>query len=250
MVDLHSHILPGLDDGAASLDEALQIVRDMAAEGIRIVAATPHVSERYPTTADAMEAALELVRAAVSVEGLEIDVRGGGELTAENASALEEDELARFGLGGNPRALLVECPYQGWSNGLVRVLDGLLARGIWAVLAHPERNPVVQQSPRVLAPLVESGVLIQLTAASLDGRLGRASAKCAQTLLREGLAHMIASDAHAPTLRAGGLIEAVEAVGNESLAHWLVEDVPAAVVNGETPPNRPTATRRRRNIFR
>ena len=246
MVDLHSHVLPGLDDGAGTLDEALQILRPMAAEGIRLVAGTPHVSHRYPTSADAMEEALALVRSAVEREGLPIEVRGGAELSAEQAVQLEEDELSRFGLAGNPRALLVECPYHGWSSGLESLFAGMLGRGLSVVLAHPERNPVVQSSPRIVAPLVERGVLVQLTAASLEGRLGRAPARCAQSLLKGQLAHMIASDAHAAPPQTGILLGAVKAVDDEQLSRWLVLDVPAAVANGEPPPARPAGRRRRR----
>ena len=114
------------------------------------------------------------------------------------------------------------------------------------MLAHPERNTEVQEAPERLRPLVDAGVLVQLTAASVDGRLGRRTQACALSLLETGTAHLIASDAHRPTIRRVGLGAALEAVGDAELGHWLVEGVPAALVAGEPLPPRPRRGRVKR----
>ena len=114
------------------------------------------------------------------------------------------------------------------------------------MLAHPERNPEVQARPELLAPIVGRGTLVQLTAASLDGRIGRQPQKTGLRLLELGLAHLLASDAHAPTVRQIGMSAAARTVGDENLARWLTEDVPAALVGGSDIPPRPE--RRRRSL--
>ena len=244
MIDLHSHVLPALDDGARDLDGSREILRAAREDGITHIAATPHVRDDHPTTPAQMEAALARVRELD--EGVE--VLGGGELDIRFAQSLTDDDLRRFGLGGNSRLLLLEAPFSGWPLALRDALFDFALRGYTLVLAHPERNAEVQDRPELLDPIVESGVYVQLTAASVDGRLGKRPARSARTLLERGHAHLIASDAHAPSIRAIGMTAAAEAVGDETLAAWLTRDVPWALVAGERPPERPQR-RRRRKLF-
>lgn len=245
MIDLHSHLLPGLDDGARDLDESLAIAHSMAADGVTIVAATPHVREDHPTEPGAMEEALEAVRAVVADEGLALDVRGGGEVALDRLQQLDLDTRSRFGLGGNPSLLLLEFPYYGLPIGLAHECARLSLEGVVPVIAHPERNPNVQERPGALEPAVRAGGVIQLTAASVDGRLGRASAVCARRLLELELAHLIASDAHTPGVREAGMSAAAATLGGE-LGHWLTSLVPAALLAGDELPPRPLLTHRRR----
>ncbi|HLX33031.1 MAG TPA: CpsB/CapC family capsule biosynthesis tyrosine phosphatase [Gaiellaceae bacterium] len=245
MIDLHSHVLPGLDDGAATTAEALALARAAVAAGITLVAGTPHVSHDYPTTPEAMEAALGELRQVVAAEGLELEVRGGGELDLEWLAAAPLERIRRFGLAGNPAWVLVEIPYVGWPLRIDDELFRLRAAGITAVLAHPERNPEVQARPTLLRPLVEAGALVQLTAASLDGRQGPRAAETALGLVRSGCAHLIASDAHSPTLRGFDLATAASRLGDPALAEWLVRDVPEAIVSGSPLPERRASARRR-----
>ena len=245
VIDLHSHVLPGLDDGASGLGEAVEMARSMAADGVTIVCGTPHVRDDYPTSAEAMEGALARLQAAIAQAGIGIEVRGGGEIALDRLPALDADERARFGLGGNPGLLLLETPYTSWLLDLPRTCARLRRDGIVPVLAHPERNPYVQEEPGVLEEVVRAGAFVQLTAASVDGRLGRTTASCARRLLELELAHCVASDAHGPGVREAGLSGAVAAVGGGELGAWLVSGVPAALLAGEEPPPRPAGGRRR-----
>ena len=244
MIDLHSHVLPGLDDGAADLEESLALCAAAAADGIEVLAATPHVRDDYPTTPAEMEQALEELRAADPP----VQLLPGGEL---DLAELErpDDELRRFGLGGSPGWLLVETPYVGWPLDVVDRLFRLRLRGFRAVLAHPERNRDVQERPELLDPIVAGGTLVQLTAASVDGRLGKRAYRAARTLLERGAAHLIASDAHTPDIRAVGLRAAVQELGDDRLGHWLTVEVPYAILDGNEPPPRPEP-RARRRLFR
>jgi protein-tyrosine phosphatase len=243
VLDLHTHILPGLDDGARTLEKSVAMARTAVGDGIHALAATPHVRSDFPTTASQMEAGAAELRSALVAEGVELDVLTGGEIALDQLPALADAELTRFGLAGNPGYLLLEFPYYGWPLDLETRMFELRTKGFGIVLAHPERNAEVQAAPERLERLVEHEALVQLTAASIDGRLGRRSRDTAFRLLELGLAHLLASDAHAPGVRAMGLASAAEAVADEALARWLTESVPAAIVAGAAIPERPPVQR-------
>jgi protein-tyrosine phosphatase len=247
VIDLHSHILAGLDDGARDLADSLALARGAVADGIRAVAATPHVREDYPTTAAAMERGVRELRQALEDEAIPLEVLTGGEIALGELDGLSADERQSFGLGGNPNFLLLETPYVGWPLAFPAIVERLSQNGIVAVIAHPERNREVHEDPGHIARLVELGALVQITAASLDGRLGRPVRRCAEDLLEAELAHLLASDAHGAGVREIGLAAAREAVRDEALGRWLTEDVPAAIVARAPLPPRP---QRRRHLWR
>ncbi len=248
MIDLHSHVLPGLDDGAQTLDDSRAIGRAAYEDGIRTIAATPHVRSDYPTTPDQMEAGVVAVRGALEEDGTRLEVVPGGEIALDALPSLSHDDLDRFTLGASGRYLLVEFPYGGWPLNLDQHIFELLASSLTPILAHPERSREVQADPERLARPVSAGALVQVTAASLDGRLGRSTKAAAERLLELGLVHLLASDAHTPDVRTVGLAHACREVRNDGLARWLVEDVPAAVLAGNDLPDRPDGGRRRRRF--
>ncbi len=250
MIDLHSHVLPGVDDGAADLTGSLDILRAAQADVVTRIAATPHVRADHPTTPDTMERLVREVNEAARAEGIGVEVLPGGELDLVRLDTLDDDALRRFGLGGNPKMLLLETPYSGWPLDLADRAFRLATRGFRVVLAHPERCAEVQAQPERLRPLVDAGVLVQVTAASVDGRLGKRAAKSSRELIDAGLAHLIASDAHAPSVRVIGMTAAAAAVGDRALARWLTVDVSESIVAGTTLPPRPTRQRARRLLFR
>jgi protein-tyrosine phosphatase len=239
LIDLHSHILRGIDDGARTLEDSFEIARAAVSDGITVIAGTPHVRDDWPTDAGVMENRVSELRAELEQAGIPLDVCGGGEIAMDWLARLPVEELRRFGLAGNPNYLLVETPYYGWPLGLPDALFSLRASGITPVLAHPERNADVQLRPETLVPLVQSGVLIQVTAASVDGRIGRRAQECGLRLVQRGLVHMLASDAHHASVRAVGMAEAAQAVGGGPLAEWLTREVPAAIVGDTQVPPRP-----------
>ena len=245
MIDLHAHILPGLDDGVETVDVARELARVAAADGVTAIAATPHVRDDYPTTPAQMEGAVAELRADFAREGVPVQVLTGGELAFDRVQLLAEEDLRRFTLAGNGRHLLVESPYFDWGVAVEAVTSSVLSLGLVPVIAHPERNPRVQDRPERLRPLVEEGALVQVTAASLEGMLGRSAAKAARRLVELELVHLIASDAHAPSVRQAGLSAAAATVGDDALGRWLTVDVPEAIVAAGEPPPRPARRRRR-----
>jgi protein-tyrosine phosphatase len=242
MIDLHSHILPGVDDGAGSLADSLDIARAAVEDGISVIAATPHVRDDWPTAAEVMESRVAELAAELELAGIPLEVRRGGEIAIEWLNRLPAEELRRFGLGGS-RYLLVETPYHGWPFGIGHVFFELQEKGFVPVLAHPERNPDVRAHPERLEQLVEAGVLVQVTAASIDGRIGSRTQACGLWLIRNGLAHLLASDAHHASVRAVGMAAAAQVVGGGSLAQWLTRDVPAAILADGRIPRRPSTSR-------
>ena len=210
------------------------------------IAATPHVRVDYPTRPEEMERGVMRLREDFVAQGIDVDVLHGGEIDLGMLATLDDDELRRFTFAQSGRYLLLEFPYSGWPAGLEETVYGLGLRGFVAVVAHPERNRAVQSDPRRLAEAVRMGALVQVTAASLDGRIGRSSQKAAVRLLELGLAHVLASDAHTPEIREAGLADAAESVGDEALARFLTVDAPTAIVAGEAVPAPPRKARRLR----
>ena len=245
MIDLHSHILHGLDDGARDLEDGLEIARAAVADGIESIAATPHVRDDYPTTPAQMSAAVAELREALRAASVPLEVHTGGEIALNRLKLLSPEALREFSLAGS-RYLLLEFPYSGWPLDLPTRIFELQAAGFVPVLAHPERSPEVIAAPERLAPLVTGGALVQVTAASLDGRLGRRAQRSGLALVRLGLAHLVASDAHGPSIRGVGMSAAAEAIGDPALARLLTVEVPAAIVADEPVPRSAPAPARRR----
>ncbi len=239
MIDLHSHILPGLDDGARSIEEARELGRQAVAEGVTTIAATPHVRADFPTTPEEMEWGVDELRGDFEVEGIPLTVLHGAELDLGLLWQVPPEDLWRLTIAQTGRYLLLEVPYQDWPMALASTVRSLVHSGITPILGHPERNPEVQDRPTRLRELVEAGALVQVTAASVAGALDRASQYAAQQLLELGVVHILASDTHGPHIARGGLPAAVEAVGDDALARYLTEEAPAAIVAGEPVPERP-----------
>lgn len=237
VIDLHAHVLPAVDDGPRTLEESIAVLRAMEKDGVRSVAATPHVRDDWPTSVAQMQHALETVRAAAAGAGLTIQVLPGGEVDVGRLALLSAEERADFGLGGNAQLLLLEFPYAGWPLGLGDAVFRLRSAGIVPLLAHPERSLDVQTAPERLRDLVRAGALVQITAASVDGRMGGRAKRSAFRLVELELAHVLASDAHAPSVRGAGLSAAAAALGE--IGRWMVSDVPSAPLMGEPLPPRP-----------
>lgn len=241
MIDLHSHVLPGLDDGASGLEGSVGMAREAVAAGITALAATPHVRDDYPTTAAEMQDALAIVRRAVRELGIDLEILPGAEISFDRLHSLQIDDLRPFALGGSPNHLLIELPFFGWPLDTANQLRRLREAGYTAVLAHPERNSAVQESPQLLAGLVDDGALVQLTAASITGDFGRAAARSSRTLLSAGLAHVVATDTHRAQGRGSALGPALASLRDPALARWLTLDVPTAIIEGSRCPPRPVS---------
>jgi protein-tyrosine phosphatase len=243
VIDLHSHILAGLDDGPRTWEESLELARRAVSIGVTAMAATPHVREDYPTPADAMERGVAEIRARLEEADIPLLVLPGGEIALEELDRRPPDELRRFGLGGNPAYLLVETPYHGLPVDLEDRLFRLRALGITPVVAHPERNSDLRDDRALLGRVVSAGALLQVTADSLVGGAGRRTRDAAHGLVDSGLAQCVASDSHGPQMGRAGLESVSAVVGDPALAEWLTHGVPEAIVSAAALPERPRPRR-------
>jgi protein-tyrosine phosphatase len=240
VIDLHCHLLPGIDDGPATTEDAVALARAFVAEGITRVAATPHVSPAHPNSAAVVEEAWlalvgELGRAPVALE-----VVAGAELDLLHGASLPDAELEGLTLG-HDGALLVECPFSAVVPQFETLVARLQDKGFRVVLAHPERSPAFLRDPELLRRLVRSGALASLTGASFAGRFGRTARKYACWALDAGLAHDVATDAHDVVRRPPVLRGPLQEAGYGWAADWLTVEVPAAVLAGGPLPARPAA---------
>ena len=244
MIDLHSHVLPGIDDGAADVSEALELAAAAASGGIRVLAATPHVRADHPRVIPGeLAGRCRELTAQLAEAGVALEVRQGGELDLDRAMAASEEELRLVSYGGAGSDLLVETPYGSLPDDFEERVLSLAERGFRVLLAHPERNEALRSDPARVAGLVRQGVLVQLTARSLvAGAAPSAVREAAVAFLSEGLAHVLASDAHAasghaPPDLARGVAVASALVGPR--ARWMVSGAPAAILAGEPLPRVP-----------
>lgn len=257
MIDLHSHILPGIDDGPPTVEASLDLARAAVELGTAQIAATPHIDAHFHLGPADRDAPLGALRAALEAEGIPLTVIPGAEIALERYLDLTDAELEALRLGDG-EFLLLEAPLSTAAGAFDRFLAGLLGRGVRMLIAHPERCPEFQRRPEKLADLVRAGALAQVTAASLAGRFGSPVQDAALHMLAEGLVHDIASDAHSAERRRPGLREGLETAerelpGAHALADWLTVDVPGAIVRGEAIPRRPSVVlerRRRRGLLR
>jgi protein-tyrosine phosphatase len=253
MIDLHTHILHGIDDGPRDLAGALELARAALDDGVRTLAATPHGRSsvgggRYSVAA--LRERLAELRAALAAQGLPLEIVEGTEIYGEGGlvQRLRRGEL--LGYAGS-RALLVEFPANTIPAAVEQIVFELQLAGHRVVVAHPERLRYAQDDPNVLIPLIERGALMQLTADALLGNHGERRRRLAETMLGHGLVQLIASDAHgahvgrlpnlgAATRRAAELVGAPAAVA-------LSGAVPAAIL-ADSPIDPPAPTRVRRRF--
>ena len=256
LVDLHSHILPGVDDGAPDLDTSVAMARTAAADGITMMVATPHVSFEYEL--DPMDVGRRVgeLNLALSRAEVPLAVLPGGEIALTRVTALEPEALRMLSLGAGPY-LLVETPYAGGAPFLEEVLFDLDLRGFRTILAHPERCVMFQQDQERLARLVERGVLCSVNSGSMAGQFGRRVRDFTVHLFRDGLVHNVASDAHDDDVRRALLRFGFERLDEElpgiaDQAGWFTHDAPSAIVAGGRLPEapEPPAPRRRLRVWR
>ena len=239
MIDLHCHVLPGIDDGPPTIDESIALVRAAARAGTRTIVATPHVNWQYPNTAEIIAGAVAELNDRLAAEGETIEILAGAEVAMTRIGDIAPDELGRLSLAGGGW-LLVEPPFTPIASGLDVMLLDLQREGHRIVLAHPERCPAFHRDPGMLASLVRGEILTSITAGSLVGRFGEQARRFALTLVLQGMAHNVASDAHDDVNRGPGMVGEIERAGLSPLTDWLTCAVPAAIVDGsETLPARP-----------
>jgi protein-tyrosine phosphatase len=235
VIDIHSHIMPEIDDGARSVEEAVEMARIAAEDGIEYMVSTPHMFNglsHNPEPAEILERVAALNEA---IGGRGLKILPGNEVHISHDVA--EQARTRRVMTINQRSyMLVEFPQLTVPFGADDLFYKLQLNGIRPILVHPERNGQIQQHPSIVAKFIERGVYIQVTAMSVTGEFGPAAKMCADYLLRHDCVHFLATDAHRtksrPPILSRGLAAAATIIGADR-ASALVEDNPRAVINGE-----------------
>jgi protein-tyrosine phosphatase len=243
VIDLHCHILPGLDDGPSNLDFSLSMARVAVQAGTQMIVATPHIRADFNVDPNEIEPRVDLFNDRLQRERLPLRVLPGAEIGWANAEELDDVQLARLSLGTGKRVLL-ESPYGRKPVDLESIIAGLAGRGFQAVLAHPERCPLFQRDIERLAAIVAGGALCSITAGSMSGRFGETVRRFTIELLRRGLVHDVASDSHDHLHRPPGLTSGFAAVEEEipgisKHAAWFTVTSPVAILAGNPLPARP-----------
>lgn len=238
MIDLHNHLLPGIDDGADDLATAVALARMAVESGTTHLVCTPHIHPgRYDNTPETISAARELFVAALREAGIPLAVAAAAEVRfdMEIMVALPAGRLPFLGKWQGRDVLLLEFPHGEIPFGAERLTRWLLDRDVVPLIAHPERNKGVMRAPGQLRPLLEQGCLLQVTAGSLAGRFGARARELAEQLLREDVVAVLASDAHnlahRPPLLSEGYEQARRLLG-EARAEALVRHVPWDIAAG------------------
>ena len=201
-VDLHCHLIPGLDDGAPTMDATVAHARRLAAAGVHDVACTPHIKRMdFPLIEIARLAELrERAKRAIDDRGIDVRLHGGGELAHEEALVLGADELELIAQGpDDARWLLLECPFAGVGHDFVEAAERLWELGYGVLIAHPERTATIPGAEQRVRSLAARGALVQVNATSFLGRHGPRAEAGAHRLLHEGLVWCLASDGHPGT---------------------------------------------------
>ena len=197
-VDLHCHLLPGVDDGPAYLEESVEYARAAVAAGTQTIVATPHVEQ---VVVEELPARVDEVRAALAEEGIALRVEVGGEVKPASVAELSDEQLEIVAHGPPGRRwVLYEVPFKGIDDAFLDGAEELRRRGFALVMAHPERSRefVANLGLRTLGPLIASGSLIAANVGPLSGKEGEARWRAARFLLQRGAADLIATDAHPP----------------------------------------------------
>lgn len=244
-VDLHTHVLPGVDDGPVDLAASIALVRAAVADGTGTLVATPHIDHNHRLEPRRVSTLVGQLAACMAAEEIEVELRSGGEIALDRAPDLDDAELSALGLGGGA-VVLLEAPLSvaAWAATVERVAADLVERGHAVLLAHPERSPALQREPEAIERMVAAGVMCQVTAGALVNEFGPPPLALARQMLRRRLVHALASDAHHVTARPPRLAGLLHALGADDTltsegAQWLGETAPAAMLRGERPPEAP-----------
>jgi protein-tyrosine phosphatase len=235
MIDIHTHILPGVDDGVQSIDKAIEILRKAENAGIRKILLTPHILE-FPSNEElyTINGRYHSLSRAIQKENVNIVVHLGAEIYITPDLPQMIKAYPDLTINGGNRYALIELPPNEIPTFTMETIYKLILKGIVPILAHPERNMEIQEEPERLSELIGKGVLTQLNTGSLTGRYGKRAQRAAKVLLTHNLVHVMGSDIHEladcpyPLLKGIGL--ASKRVGRKR-AYEMVTTVPERIIN-------------------
>ena len=236
MVDLHSHILPGLDDGAKTIGESLQMAKLAVSEGIETIIATPHHKNgAYENEKAHIQEALRNFRRQLEINQIPLTVLAGQEVRLYG-ELIEDMETGTIQTIHDTNYVLIEFPSNHIPRYAHRMFFELLQKGIQPILVHPERNMAIVENPNLLYEFVQKGVSTQLTFGSIAGKFGKKIKKVSMDLLSSNLIHFVASDAHNISTRQFWMNEALDEIekqfGMDQIYYF--EENAESLISGQT----------------
>jgi len=228
MIDLHNHLLPGIDDGSPDLATSLDLARIAVDEGISHMVCTPHIHPgRYDNSPSTIAPALAAFKKGLADAGIPLTVASAGEVRfgMELMVGVSQGVIPFLGEWEGNKVMLLEFPHGEIPFGAEKLTQWLLSQKITPMIAHPERNKGIMKSPSKLKPFLQQGCLTQVTAQSVAGGFGSQAQSIAEELLEQGCVTILATDAHnaehrPPVLRPG-VHAAAKIVGNQKAAELV-----------------------------
>lgn len=235
MIDLHAHLIPGIDDGATDADESVALLKMAQQQGVSRIVCTPHWQPgRFDNDRVRIMSGLGYLQSASQQAGLSVELRAACEVRvcAELLPALEKQELLFLGALDSERVILLEFPHSHIPPGSDRLMKWLRKQSIIPMIAHPERNRELQKQPQLIRPLQQAGCMFQLTAAALLGDMGEAAQALSEKWLQEDLFDIVASDTHSVKRRPPRMQEAFERISqlrSQQAAEQLMLTTPGQI---------------------
>jgi protein-tyrosine phosphatase len=231
VIDVHCHILPALDDGALDLDDSVAMAAQAVEDGIEVVCATPHIRPDHLVRVEDLPSRVAALQLELRRRELDLQISPAAEIAQATAAGLSDTELRRLSLGGGGWVLVEPAPGP-LGDDLLALVDGMPARGVHAIVAHPERHAASDLEER-LRELTTRGALIQWTA---DFVARAAAGDLVLQYASAGLVHLLGSDAHSS--RAGRPLQLAAGIANlrqvcsPAQVQWIAQDAPRAILDG------------------
>ncbi len=235
MIDIHCHILPGIDDGPTEWEESLAMCEMAVKDGIRTIVATPHVNNgSYSNNKEKIIEKIEELREQINNRfELEILIGADTHVSFDLVERLQSKEIPTI---NNKNYILLELPHELLPPNLENFIFNIKVMGITPIITHVERTLWIKKHFQILKKFIELGALLQITAMSITGEFGRSAQQWSEKLLKENLVHIIASDGHSinrrPPILSRALTVASSIVGSDD-AYAMVNDTPLRVIRGE-----------------
>jgi len=252
LIDIHSHILPGVDDGAKTEEDSLAMAKAAVEEGITIIAATPHHKNRaYENYKDEIITNVDVLNKLFEANEIPLMVVAGQEVRIYG-EVIEDFQKGEIQTVNDSKYILIEFPFDSVPHYAEQLLYDIQLAGLTPVIVHPERNRELLENHRRMYELVKNGALTQVTAASVIGKFGKKMEQFSHQLIEANLTHFIASDAHDTVNRGFLMREAFDLVEKQhglEAQYMLMENAHLLINNMNVNRLEPTPIRKRRKLF-
>ena len=239
MIDLHCHLLPGIDDGPDTLEQSLELCRIAVADGITRAVVTPHIHPgRWGNTRASIASDCAALQSELDAQSIDLRLGFAAEvrLTDQVMGQIEREEIPYYGEVDGYRVMLLEFPHGHVIPGSEQLVNWLIRQKIRPLIAHPERNRQIMKNPALLQPFIEAGCWLQITGGSVTGGFGERAQAIARQLLEADQVAVVASDGHNRKARPPALRQAFIRIASEygqARAQQLMLDTPGAIAAGQ-----------------